>query len=131
MATIRNRVWSYLAFVVLFSVMGWLCIDGPISWALEGWLSGQDPRLSRVGWMLLAFVLGGAFALVLPRWWYLAPLAGVAMDLVLLFRGFAAGGDNLWPIVVKMRIIWTTIAMAGALTARVISGFVRWREARS
>ena len=103
-----------LAFVAA-SVLGWLCIEGYGLRELQEWLGLTSLFAALIGSAVLAVVFGFSWAVALPRWWYMAPIAGASLDLALMFYGFAHGGANLWPIALGIRLLWMGFAAAGAL----------------
>jgi hypothetical protein len=112
-------LWLLAVAVVGAAVVGWFAGEGQFLVYLDEWLGFETtvPRL--VAWSGLAVLLGVLWTIILPRFWFAAPIAFASLDLAVMFYGFAHGGANLWPIALTLRLFWMGLVLGGAATGHL------------
>ncbi len=107
----------------LWAVVGWATIDGPVYWMIRelmGWGFGLVPYWAHWAWRVLAVLLGVAFALLVPRLWFLAAPATELIDLPELHYG---GLGSLAGFVLSIRYEWIALVAFGSLAGW---GVAKW-----
>jgi len=111
--------------VVGAAFVGWFCAEGHFLAYLDATLGFETivPRL--VAWSGLAALLGILWTLILPRFWYAAPIAFASLDLAIMFYGSAHDGADLWPIALSLRLFWMGLVLGGAATGHLVQLYLR------
>jgi hypothetical protein len=122
----REPAWWLVLGIIAAAVVGRFLTEGTFLLRLDDAIGFETTAPREIAWSILAIIFGGVLGFVFPRWWYLAPIAGSSLDLVLTF---STGLGNLWPFALGLRLFWMLLVLCGAFMGKLARRRYRAGEA--